>query len=90
MSFKFNTNLFRFCDVVTGADTPKHRINNKRKQKATLATQAATSQWTIYQGEFKLPPPVTSLKQHHGEMCPSGLALIHPAAELLKEWATYG
>jgi len=23
-------------------------------------------------------------------MCPSGLALLHPAADLLKEWATYG
>jgi hypothetical protein len=23
-------------------------------------------------------------------MCPSGLALFHPAAEFLKEWATYG
>ena len=23
-------------------------------------------------------------------MCPSGLALHHPAAPLLKEWATYG
>ena len=27
---------------------------------------------------------------HRGEMCPSGLALFHPAADLLKEWATYG
>jgi len=23
-------------------------------------------------------------------MCPSGLALLHPAADLLKKWATYG
>jgi hypothetical protein len=76
--------------VVTGADTPKHRIENRRKRKATLATQAAISQWTIYQGEFELPPLMTPLKQHHGEMCPSCLALFHPAAELLKEWATYG
>jgi hypothetical protein len=76
--------------VVTGADTPKHRIKNRRKRKATLATQAATSQWTIYQGEFELPPPITPLEQHHGEMCPSGLALFHPVAELLKKWATYG
>jgi hypothetical protein len=71
--------------VVTGADTPKHRIKNKRKQKATLATQAATSQWTIHQGEFELPPPLMPLEEHRGEMCPSGLALLHPAAELLKE-----
>ncbi len=50
--------------VVTGADTPKHRIENRRKRKATLATWAATPQWTIYQGEFELPPPLTPLKQH--------------------------
>ncbi len=30
------------------------------------------------------------LEMHCGEMCPSGLALLQPAAELLKEWATYG
>ncbi len=33
---------------------------------------------------------MTPLEQHHGEKCPSGLALIQPTAELLKEWATYG
>jgi hypothetical protein len=26
--------------VVAGADTPKHRIENKRRRKATLANQA--------------------------------------------------
>ncbi len=76
--------------MVTSADTQKHRIKNRRKWKATLATQAATSQWTIYHGEFELPPLMTPLEQHHEEICPSGLALFHPAAELLKEWATYG
>ncbi len=75
--------------VITGADTPQHRIKNKRKQKAILATQAVKSQWTIYQRKFELPPPPTPLKKHHGEICPSGLALLHPAAELLKEWAIY-
>jgi hypothetical protein len=35
--------LDRTGGVVTGADTPKHRIENKRKLKATLATQAPTS-----------------------------------------------
>jgi hypothetical protein len=76
--------------AVTGADIPQHKIKNKRKLKATLAIQAVKSQWTIYQGEFKLPPPPTPLEQHQGEMYPSGLALLHPAVELLKEWVTYG
>ena len=30
--------------VVTGADTPKHRIENKCKRKVTLANQAFKSQ----------------------------------------------
>jgi hypothetical protein len=76
--------------VVTGSDTPKHRIENKRRRKATLANQAIKSQWTIYQGEFELPVQPTPLEMHRGEMCPSGMALLHPAANLLKEWATYG
>jgi len=44
----------------------------------------------IYQGEFELPVPPTPLEMHRGEMCPSGLALLHPATDLLKEWDTYG
>ena len=76
--------------VVMGADTPKHRIENKRKRKVTLANQAFKSQWTIYQGEFELPDQLTPLAEHQGEMCPSGLALCHPAADLLNKWATYG
>ena len=74
--------------AVMGADTPKHRIENKRRQKATLANQAFKSQWMVYQGEFELPVPPTPLEMHQGEMCPSGLALLHPTADLLKETAS--
>ncbi len=58
--------------------------------KALLAMQVPSMQWTMCQGEFDLPSPLTPLASHQGEMCPSGLALHHPAAGLLKEWATYG
>ena len=75
---------------VTGADTPCHRIENKRQRKALLATQSPSTQWTRFKGEFELPPPLAKLESHRGEMCPAGLALHHPAAELLKEWASYG
>jgi len=76
--------------VVTGADTPKHRIENKQRRQATLANQAVESHWTIYKGEFELPDQPTPFAEHRGEMCPSGLALCHPTADLLREWATYG
>jgi hypothetical protein len=74
----------------TGADTPQQLIENKRCQKALLATQSPRTQWTMYQGEFNLPSPLTPLASHWREMCPSNLALHHPAAEFLKKWATYG
>ena len=75
---------------VTGADTPQHRIENKRRRRAQLASQPLRTKWTRYQGEYELPDPLPELANHRGEMCPSGLALHHPAAPLLKEWATYG
>ena len=75
---------------VTGADTPQHRIENKRRRRAQLASQPLRTKWTRYQGEYELPDPLPELANHRGEMCPMGLALHHPAAPLLKEWATYG
>ena len=75
---------------VTGADTPKHRIENKHRRRALLASQQPQTQWRVYQGDFDLPDPVAPLKTHRGEMCPADVALHHPAADLLKEWATYG
>ncbi len=75
---------------VTGADTPKHRIENKRRRRALLASQQPQTQWRVYHGEFDLPDPVAPLETHRGEMCPAVLALHHPAADLLKEWAMYG
>ena len=77
--------------VVMGADTPMNRIEIKQRHQATLANQVIESHWTIYKGEFELPDQPTPLVvEHRGEMCPSGLALCHPAADLLREWATYG
>jgi hypothetical protein len=76
--------------VVTGADTPQHHIENKQKRKAKLAAQTITIQWTIYKREFDLPQLLPSLSEHQGKMCPSGLALHHPAVDLLEELATYG
>jgi len=82
--------LDRMGGEVTGADTPQHRIENKRRRKAQLARQPLRTKWTTYTGEFELPDPHPTLSEHWGGMCPSGLALHHPAAPLLKEWATYG
>ena len=60
---------------VMGADVPGHRIENKHRWKAILATQLSVTHWTMYKGEFELPPPPAPPVSHRGEMCPSGLAL---------------
>jgi hypothetical protein len=49
---------------VTGADMPQHRIDNKRRRKELLVTQSPKTQWTIYRGEFDLPPPKEPLATH--------------------------
>jgi hypothetical protein len=43
-----------------------------------------------YKGEFEIPSPLSPLDSYRGQMCPSNMALHHPAASLLKDWATYG
>jgi hypothetical protein len=75
---------------VTGADTPQHWIENKRRRTAQLAMQPLKTKWTAYKGEYDHPEPLPPLVEHRRGMCPTGLALHHPAAPLLKEWATYG
>jgi hypothetical protein len=57
---------------------------------AQLAMQPLKTKWTAYKGEYDLPEPLPPLAEHRGGMCPTGLAFHHPAAPLLKEWATYG
>jgi hypothetical protein len=64
--------------VVTGADTPKHRIENKHRRQATLANQELKSHWTIYQGEFELPVPPTPLERHWGGNVPVWLGSPSP------------
>jgi hypothetical protein len=70
--------------VVMGADTPKHRIENKCRRKATLADQAIKSQWTTYQGEFELPVQPT-VPIWHGAPSPCG----RPPQRMGNLWVPY-
>ena len=65
---------------VTGAGTPKHRIKNKRRRRALLASQQPHMQWRIYQGEFNLPNPVAPLESL-GQNVPSGLGTSSPRCQ---------
>ena len=56
------------------------------------AEQMLISPWTQHQGlvDTITPTDHTTCPPHRNSMCSNGLALQHPAAELLHEWATFG
>ena len=76
---------------VTGATTQTLRIENKRRRKLQQAEQPKQQWWNTYRGTFTIPEPRT--KPHatyRNNMCPRGLALNHPAADHLLEYASKG
>jgi len=77
--------------VYTGQDRTWLKRENKRKRVRKQELQEPTSHWTTHLGKFvKSTTTVQPLSTYRGQMCPSGLALQHPAAELLKSYATEG
>jgi hypothetical protein len=44
----------------------------------------------MHKGEVQLTEVTTNRPQYRNSMCPTGLALKHPAASMLQEYATYG
>ena len=77
--------------LVTGDTTEKLRKLNKQARNKTLAAQSEDiAWWAVHKGDFNLPTLSTKRPTHRNNMCPSGLASHHPAAELLMEYATLG
>ena len=76
--------------AVTGANKEKHRLENKRARKKKQAEQEPVNYWSQYQGNFCIPTPKQAPSKWRNQMCPSGLALHHPAAEKLLQYATEG
>ena len=77
-------------EAVTGKNKEKLRKENKKKRLEQLIRQHEQDWWTSQQGQFSIPVPKQGPSKHRGGMCPSGLALHHPAAELLLDYATKG
>ena len=75
---------------VTGRSKEKHRLENKRHRIATQESRTPTSYWKTHQGQFEVPAGMSGPTTHKNNMCPSGLALNHPAANLLLQYATKG
>jgi hypothetical protein len=66
------------------------RRENKAKQIQLQAEHEEQGYWTTHRGQFSIPEQKEGLKEWVGEMCPSNLALHHPAAEKLLQYATGG
>jgi hypothetical protein len=78
-------------ETITGANKNKMRAEN-RKQRRALQTADPGTQWTTHGGDNALPPSAADKAQppHRNAMCPAGLAMRHPAADTLMEWAKLG
>jgi len=77
-------------EEVTGANNKQHRIDNKRRRVEKQAKQQPHDYWSNHRGQFSIPTPKQAPKQHRGGMCPSGLALHHPAVDLLLQYSMEG
>jgi hypothetical protein len=75
---------------VGGHNKKRLRAENKQKRVHRQLAQDKPSYWTLQEGNFKEPTAVAELDDYIGEMCPKGLALHHPAAAKLLQYATGG
>jgi hypothetical protein len=75
---------------IDGSTKRQLRRENKAKRIEKQERQEETSYWSKYKGDFVLPEQKEGLKEWVGELCPSNLALHHPAAATLLKYATGG
>ena len=75
---------------IDGDNKRLHRRENKHRRIAKQVAQEETSYWTWHRGQFTIPPQKPGLNTWRNNMCPSQLALHHPAAETLLQYATGG
>jgi len=78
--------------VITGINKKKLHTENRRKRRALQQAQTKPTPWTEYTGDAVLPQGADNKSRpiHRNSMCPAGLALHHPAAETLLNWAEFG
>ena len=82
--------LYRTGGLVTGAETDKLRLQNRRRCHALQDQQLPTTPWSTHTGQASLPPRQERPLEYRNEMCPAGIATLHPAGELLSEWSQLG
>jgi hypothetical protein len=77
-------------EPIKGRDRGQHRKENKIKQQMTQALQPQGTYWTTHKGEVQQTANTMKRPEYRNSMCPTGLALDHPATKTLQEYATYG
>jgi hypothetical protein len=75
---------------INGSNKRQMRRENKRNRIQRQEGQQETSYWTTHRGQFVMPQKIDGLDEWKGSMCPSNLALHHPAAAKLLQYATGG
>ena len=77
--------------VSTGTQKYHLKKQNKQQKIERWLSQKQRSYWMTHHGtsgaDYEVPIPTAG---HRGQMYPAGLALQHPAANLLMEYATVG
>jgi hypothetical protein len=79
-------------EEVTGEGKHKLRTQNKQQKQRLKAAQRRHSQLTEHtvQVAYNSTPLPCSRVEYRNFMCPTGRALNHPAADILRDWATFG
>ena len=75
---------------IDGSNKRQHRRENKAKRIEKQKQQAEQSYWNEHEGTFCMPESKEEIEHWRGQMCPRGLALHHPAAGKLLQYATGG
>ena len=66
------------------------RKGNLKKRHNCQEEQGPQAYWSTHEGKSKLPSEFSPPVKHRNNMCPSGLAVHHPAYETLQKYATAG
>jgi hypothetical protein len=75
---------------VDGSNKRQLRRENKARRIRQQELQREAIFWSDYQGGFEAPEKRTAVSEWKNNMCPKNLALEHPAAEKLLQYATGG
>ena len=75
---------------VQGDNRSRHRKENKARRRQQQGLQCNETYWTTHKGEMQLTNVQSNRPLYRNSMCPTGLALEHPAASTLLEYSKYG